>query len=41
MVRAAGAKTQFADAVALQDWLADGTFSYTLQRADACSTRPG
>jgi transglutaminase-like putative cysteine protease len=30
VVRAAGAKSQFADAVALQDWLANGTFSYTL-----------
>jgi len=32
VVRAAGAKTQFEDAVALQDWLASGTtFSYTLK----------
>jgi transglutaminase-like putative cysteine protease len=30
VVRAAGAKTQFQDAVALQDWLANGSFSYTL-----------
>ena len=31
VVRAAGAKNQFADAVALQDWLANGKFSYTLR----------
>ena len=30
VVRAAGAKTPFQDAVALQDWLANGSFSYTL-----------
>jgi transglutaminase-like putative cysteine protease len=31
VVRDADAKTQFEDAVALQDWLADGSFSYTLK----------
>jgi transglutaminase-like putative cysteine protease len=31
VVRAAGAKDQFADAVALQDWLANGKFAYTLK----------
>jgi hypothetical protein len=31
VVRTAGAKNQFADAVALQDWLANGKFSYTLR----------
>ncbi|HTR93942.1 MAG TPA: transglutaminaseTgpA domain-containing protein [Trebonia sp.] len=30
VVRLAGAKTEFQEAVALQDWLAGGTFSYTL-----------
>ncbi len=30
VVKAAGAKTAFQDAVALQDWLASGTFKYTL-----------
>jgi len=30
VVRGAGAKTQFEDAVALQDWLANGSFGYTL-----------
>ena len=30
VVRAAGAKTQFQEAVALQDWLAAGSFTYTL-----------
>jgi transglutaminase-like putative cysteine protease len=30
VVQAAGAKTPFEDAVALQNWLADGKFSYTL-----------
>jgi hypothetical protein len=31
VVRAAGAKTQFQEAVALQDWLAGGSFAYTLK----------
>ena len=31
VVRAAGAKTQFEEAVALQDWLAGGSFTYTLK----------
>lgn len=30
VVRTAGAKTQFGDAVALQDWLTNGSFRYTL-----------
>lgn len=30
VVRAAGAKSQFQEAVALQDWLAGGSFKYTL-----------
>ena len=30
VVQSAGAKTKFQQAVALQDWLADGTFDYTL-----------
>ena len=30
VVKGAGAKTQFEEAVALQDWLANGTFRYTL-----------
>jgi len=30
VVRAAGAKTPFQEAVALQDWLSGGTFTYTL-----------
>ena len=31
VTRAAGAKNQFADAVALQNWLANGAFKYTLK----------
>ena len=31
VVRNAGAKTQFQEALALQDWLADGSFTYTLK----------
>jgi transglutaminase-like putative cysteine protease len=30
LVQAAGAKTQFQEAIALQDWLAGGSFAYTL-----------
>ena len=38
IVSKAGAKTPFEKAVALQDWLADGNFKYTL-KAPTCSTR--
>src|SRR5262249_53517387 len=31
VVQAAGAKTQFEDALALQNWLANGSFKYTLK----------
>jgi transglutaminase-like putative cysteine protease len=40
VVRNAGAKTQFEDAVALQDWLADGSFTYTL-KAPTVVSAPG
>ena len=37
VVRAAGAKTQFQEAVALQNWLAGGSFKYTLNAPNVLS----
>ena len=37
VVRAAGAKTPFQEAVALQDWLAAGSFTYTLKAPSVVS----
>jgi transglutaminase-like putative cysteine protease len=37
VVRAAGAKNQFTDAVALQNWLANGAFRYTLKAPTVAS----
>jgi transglutaminase-like putative cysteine protease len=37
VVRAAGAKTEFQEAVALQDWLAAGSFTYTLKAPSVVS----
>ncbi|HVT69555.1 MAG TPA: transglutaminaseTgpA domain-containing protein [Trebonia sp.] len=37
VVRAAGAKTPFADALALQNWLAGGSFKYTLNAPSVTS----
>jgi transglutaminase-like putative cysteine protease len=37
VVRAAGAKNQFTDAVALQNWLANGAFRYTLKAPSVTS----
>jgi transglutaminase-like putative cysteine protease len=38
VVRGAGAKTQFEDAVALQDWLTNGSFGYTLNAPTVLSS---